>query len=512
MSIKNPKVTISIIPAAQLAGVTEQKVLMVGQMLAGGTATGGDLIQDIGNDGSEDTLFSARAHVAGLVRAFKVENKISQLDVLPLDDEGAAVKGTAVLAVAGTATEDGTLFVSIASEADFRVQIDVLSGDLHTDIATAIETAFALFTKSPFQVVDAAGTLTATAENGGTLSNAWGIKVEGVVAGITTTLTGWTGGATDPTLTSILDVIANIRYQTVLWPSGYDLAVIETELNARFNTANAIMDGVAIQVKADTLTNLKSYTSALNSQSLVIPGIKIMDLSDRKGSATLEMLDIASAQICAIRALRLTQDAQLTDYLTTVASDDQFGGPELASLPYFNTALPSLPIANPADEFSDEDRTELGDNALATYGPNQAFNQTIFGEFVTTYLTDTAGNPDTSYKFLNTVDTASVIREFFFVNLKSRYAQSRLTNGDLVPGRAMANEASIRVFMKKLYQELANQTLVQKGQAAVADFELNLVVSVDLATGTVTFSMAPLLVSQLRVILGTIQINFGGNA
>lgn len=511
MSIKQPKIDISIIPAGGLAGVKEHMSLMVGQMLAAGTATAGALIQDIGNDGSEDTLFSARAHVAGLVRAFKRENPESQLDVLPLADAGASTAATSVLVVAGTATEDGTYFVSVASEKDYRVKIDVTSGDLHTDVATAIETAFALLTKAPFQGVDAAGTITFTAENKGTLANDWGIKVEGVVAGLTMTLTGWTGGATDPTLTSVLDVIANIRYQTVLWPSAYVLTVIEDELNSRFNTSNAIMDGVAVQAKADTLTNLKSYTAALNSQSLVIPGIKTMDLSDRKGSATLEMLDIAAAEICAIRALRLTTGAQLTDFLTTVASADQFGGPALASLPYFNTGLPNLPIANPADEFSDEDRDELADNALAAYGPNDAFNGTIFGEFVTTYLTDTAANPDTSYKFLNTVDTASIIREFFFVNLKNRYAQTRLTSGDLVPGRDMANEASIRVFMNRLYGELANDALVQKGQAAVADFNLNLAIALTLSSGTVTFSMAPLLVSQLRVIIGTIQINFGGN-
>lgn len=510
MPVKEPKITISIIPAGGLAGVKEHKTLIVGQMLAAGTATGGALIQDIGNDGSEDTLFGARSHIAGMVRAFKRENSESQLDVIPLDD-AVGTQGTAVLVMAGTATEDGTLFVSVASEKDYRVKIDVTSGDLHTDVATAIETAFALLTKAPFQGVDAIGTITFTAENDGTLSNDWGIKVEGTVAGLTATLTGWTGGATDPTLTSVLDVIANIRYQTVLWPSGYVLTVIEDELNDRFNTTNAIMDGVAVQVKADTLANLKSYTATLNSQSLVIPGIKVMDLSDRKGSATLEMLDIAAAEICAIRALRFTQDAQLTDYLTTVASSDQFGGPELASLPYFNTLLPNLPVANPADEFSDEDREELTDNALAQYGPNDAFNGTIFGEFVTTYLTDTAANPDTSYKFLNTVDTASIIREFFFANLKNRYAQTRLTNGDLVVGRDMANEASIRAFMNRLYQELANQALVQKGQAAAADFNLNLSISIDLASGTVTFAMAPLLVSQLRVMLGTIQINFGGN-
>ncbi len=510
MAIKLPRLNFQIIPASNLAGVKKHMSLIIGQKLTGGTAVAGSLTQDIPNDGSEDTLFGARSHLAGMVRAFKRENSVSQLDAIALDD-ATGTQATAVLVMAGTATEDGTLFVSVGSKKDFRVKIDVLTGDLHTEIATAIETAFALFTKSPFVGADAIGTITFTAQNDGTLANDWGIEVEGTVAGISATLTGWTGGATDPSLTGMLDVIANNRYQTVIWPSSYVLTVIEDELNSRFNTENAIMDGVAFQVKADTLSNLKTYVSALNSQSLVIPGIKTMDLADRKGSATLEMLDIASAEICAIRALRLTPGAQLTQYLTTVASKDQVGGSHLATLPYFNTSLPNLPIANPVDEFSDEDRKELSENALSAYGPNEAFNGTIFGEFVTTYLTDTAGNPDSSFKYLNTVDTESLIREFFFVNFKTRYAQTRLTNGDLKAGFDMANEASIRVFARRLYGELANNVITQSGQVASDDFNTNLAISLNLTTGTVTFSMAPLLVSQFRASIGTFQINFGGN-
>jgi len=510
MPISEPSVTLSIIPAQQLAGVSDQRALIVGQKLAAGTATSGELISDFPNDGSENTLFGKRSHMAGLIRKFKTENQVTDLDVIPLDDAGSAVKGTAVLAfTVGPASADATVYVTIGSAEDYRAEITVTALDTVTEIGDAVVTAFAAFTDAPFTLANAVGVVTATAENGGTLSNDWGIKFEGTIPAVTVTPTGWTGGATDPTLTGVLDVIDNIRYQTILWPSAYDISEIQTLLDARFNVANAVMDGVALQVKSDTLANVKSYVSTFNSQSIVVPDTKIVDGTFNKGPSTLEMPDVACAQMCAIRALRRQQDAVLTQYLTTVAPGDQFGGPELSSLPYFNTSLPNLPVASASDEFSQVDINELNNNGVATFGPNRAYNGTIFGEFVTTYLTDVAGNPDTSYKYLNTVDTASVIREFFFNNLKSRYAQSRLTAGDTVAGRDIANEASIRAFCNQLYDELAIQTLVQRSTAAKKDYNLNLSVAVNVAAGSVTINQAPLLVSQLRVIIGTIQINFG---
>lgn len=511
MPISRPSVTFNIIPANQLAGVTGQKTLIVGQMLSGGTATAGELIQDHPDDGSEDTLFGAKSHLAGMVRAFKRENKISQLDLIALDDAGTAVKATATVTFTGPSTEAGEINIIVGSENDHNYEVSIASGDSATDIGDALEALITADTQAPFTASNAAGVVTITASNGGTLANDWGLKTTGYTAGVTVALVGFAGGATDPTLTTVLDPIANIRYQTIVWPSAYTITIVSDDLDAKFNLTNKIMDGVAIQVQSDTLANLKSYVSTLNSQSVVVPGQKTVSTSTRIGPSTFEFLDIVAAEMGAIRALRLTTDANLTRYLTTVAARDQYGGIEIGSLPYFNTSLPNIAVANPADEFSEEDLTELIDNGVSTYGPNRAFNGTIFGEMVTTYLTDTAGNPDESYKFLNTVDTASLIREFFFENAKRRYAQSRLTEGDLLPGRDMANEASIRAFCNELYDELADYTLVQKGTAAKKDFNDNLLISITLSEGKVTINMAPLLVSQLRVIIGTIQINFGSD-
>ena len=511
MAISEPSVTFSIIPASQISGVTEQKTLIVGQKLAAGTATAGDLIIDHPDDGSEDTLFGQRSHLAGMVRVFKRENKISQLDIIPLDDDGGATQGTAVVDFTGSvATEAGSINVIVGSEHDHNYEVGIAETDAETDIGDALVTLITADGDAPFTAANVAGVVTITAANGGSLSNDWGLKITGTVAGVTVTLTGWAGGATDPSLTGVLDVIGNIRYQTIVWPAVYDITVVGDDLDAKFNVTNNVLDGIALQGQSDTLANLKSYVSTLNSQSIVVLGQKAISVAnDRIGPQTFEFLDNMAAEIAAIRALRLTDDAAITRYLTTVASRDQFGGIAIGSLPYFNTSIPNAGIGSPKDDFSEEDLTELRDNGVATYGPNRAYNGTIMGEFVTTYLTDVAGNPDTSYKFLNTVDTASLIREFYFNNFKRRYAQTRLTDGDLLAGRDMANEASIRAFCNELYDELADEALTQKGVAAKKDYNDNLDIVVSVSQGKVEVYQSPLLVTAIRVIIGSIQINFG---
>lgn len=508
MHISEPSVTFNIIPASELASVQEQKVLIVGQMLAAGTATSGDLIQDHPNDSSEDTLFGQNSHIAGMVREFKKLNRLSQLDIIPLDD-ASGTAGTAIAAITGPATEDGSIDVIVGSDINHKYTIDITSGDSATDIGDAIDTAVAADGDAPFSSTNVTGTVTFTSEHDGTLSNFWDIQIVGSVAGVGITLTGWTGGATDPTLTTLFDVIANIRYQTIVWPSSWDITVVESELDSRFNVTNNVLDGVAVQVITGTLSSIKAAVASLNSQSLAVFGNKTVSTTTHEGAATVEMPDVQASQIGAIRALRLTERANITQFVTTSASLDQFGGTSIASLPYHNTALPNLPVADPVNFFSQEDLDELSTNGVAMIGPNRAFNTTIFGETVTTYLTDTGANPDTSYKFVNTVDTASTIREFFFVNAQSRYAQTRLTDGDLIAGRDMANEQSIRAFFNELYAELADDALTQDGSAAKKDFDDNLVIAVDVSAGSATITSAPLLVGQLRVILGTIQINFG---
>lgn len=509
--ISRPSVTLSIIPASQLAGVQDQKVLAIGQMTSHGSATSGALVQNIGNDSAENDLFGQTSHLAGIIRAFKSMNKKTRIDAIPLDDASGTPANSSIT-FSGTATEDGTLTITVGSERRHSVDVPVVSGDTAAEVASAAVTAFAnadYVDSAPFTAAANSAVITFTSVHDGTLGNTYDLKLSGSVAGIAAVVAGWGNGATNPSLTDVFDVISNIRYQTVIWPCAYDIDVIQTELEARFNLTNDVKDGVAVQVIVETLADAKTYVEDLNSQSLVIIPNNPVDTDEHVGAAILEMPDVICAQVCAIRALRMTQDAPLSQFQSTVSRSDQYGGPEIASLPYFNTALPYIPVSNPSEFFSVEDVDEMENSGLSIIGPNRAYNETILGEFVTTYLTDNAGNQDTSYKYLNTIDTASVIREYFFQNMKKRYCQSRLTSGDLIAGRDMANASSIRSFCNMLYDELSDMTLVKAGTDAKKTFNENLIIELNIAEGKATVDMAPELVGQFRTAIGTLQINFG---
>jgi len=304
--------------------------------------------------------------------------------------------------------------------------------------------------------------------------------------------------------------VASIRYQTVVYPSAWDITVAKTFIDARFNVANGVQDGVVLVTLHDTLTNLKSTISTINSQSISYRGIQDINKSTLNGASIVEADDVLSARVAAVRSLRLTEGAPVSSILSVKgAPTDSFGGSHLSTLPYFNTLIANTAIPSAVDVFTDLEEKDLEDNGVGTIGRNTTGSAVILGQQVTTRLTDNASNPDTTFKFLNAVDSSSVIREFFVINNKLRYAQSRLTDGDLLAGISMANENSIRAFQKSLYVALAADAITQEGTAAVRDFEESLVVTVDVPTGTVTIDAAPLQVGQLRTILGTITVNFG---
>jgi hypothetical protein len=192
------------------------------------------------------------------------------------------------------------------------------------------------------------------------------------------------------------------------------------------------------------------------------------------------------------------------------ASKDQFGGVASASLPYFNTVIAELPGISSGRGWTDTEIEQLTAAGGSVMGVNAAGDSGLSGEVVTTYLTDAASNPDATFTFLNYVDTSSNIREYYFNNYKARFAQSRLTEGNLSRGRDVANELSIRAYSEQLYQDLSGDdfVLVQDGEAAFNFYKQNLDVELDLALGKVTVTMFVPLVTQLRTILGTIKIAF----
>ena len=510
--INQPDIDFTILPAVETQSTLPQRVLFIGQMTSAATATSGVLQTEIGNASEENDLFGIDSMLAGMIRAGKIINGITRFDAIGLDDNGVGTAASgAVVFAAGPASEDGTFTVTIGSDRNHKYEIAVSDTDDIAAVGDALVTAITADTKAPFSAINTAGSVAITYGHKGTVGNNITLKIEGIVADITHSVTVMASGVTDPVLTTLFDVIDGERYQTIVWPSEYGYTAVTDELDPRFNAANDILDGVAIAAETDTLSNLKISGNAENSLSLEIHGSKIVNETSYKGSSLLEFNYVIASQFSAVRSLRLTDDASIARYvISTFGARDSFGGPAIASLPYFNTPffeLPQIPIGT---GFTSEEIEELKDAGISVIGNNKAGNTVIAGEVVTTRKTDSAGNPETTFKFLNNVDTSVTIREFMFNNLKARFAQSRLTQGDLVPNRSMANQGVIEAYIDGLYTTLSGEdfVLTQAGAAAIKFFKQNRSVTLNLIDGEVTVIMQTPIVVQLRKFIVTMQISF----
>jgi len=513
--ISQPDTTVNIIGANVAAQNAAQRALFHGQKLAGGSAVAGALTRDVDDD-QIAALTGEGSMLEDAITAFREINPLTPIDLVALDDPAGAASVGEFL-ITGPATENGTLEFGVGSSRNGVVSVAVVSGDSGDAIAAKVEAAYVLKPKCVCEVeVDGvtANQVNATYRHDGTEGDSTPLYVSGAVAGVGVTITAMTGGAGVPTLPTLSTIIGNTRYQQIMQPGSYGVANLTTLLNPRWNVRNRVLDGVGIVTLADTKANHVTALDALNSQNIIYQCEGTEDEADYKGPSVFENLFARSALIGAIRALRLTDGANITQYVNAAGGpNDGTGGPALASLPYFNTPLPPLPIMEVGFGFEDGDIEDIVEAGGFVIGNNTANNGIIIGEVPTTYKTDSGGNEDPSFKFLNYVDTSSQAREYMFNNIKKDCAQSRLTLGDLVPNRNINNEASIRAKFIRYFGILGKDpyVLVQDGEDARNFFIANLNVSVDLVTGWVTVNMKVPIVTQLRTIVANLQLAFSLN-
>lgn len=518
-AVRNPKVTLNMVPRDQILGVEAHRVLVVGQKLAAGSAAAG-LNVDVPRTLAEiETLFGAGSHLAMVLRKFREVNPYSRVDAIALAD-GAGAAATSKVVVTGTATAARSIFFDIVSAQYHSYQVDVEVGDAIADVTDKLVAAIALDTHAPFTAAQSEGavaddTVTFTARNKGTIANGWLIRVHdsfgrpAAVPGMTFTLTGWASGATDPTLTSIFDPVDNVRYQSLLWPSTYATAIPKAWIDARFNLDNDIKDGVVFQWVNDTFSNVQASALAMNSPSWVMMTNETMNTAYWKGAHLPEAPDVLAATFVAARARRFEDDISISDIVVNNETFDQFGGMHTASLPYFNTPFLNVGTPDVGAGYSYAEQLELEDAGVSVIGANITNNGIIAGVMVTTYLNDPAGNSDDTWHWLNWRDTHSMVRETFVNNLRRDFAQHRLSTGAAVANYAIATEPIIRGNLYQYYDFLSDRVLTVKGREARKIFEDRLSVTLDPANRKVTLGCDVPIVSQLGLIIGTIKFNFG---
>ena len=500
----NPKVNITKLPAEQEISTSPQRVLIVGQQ-TGSTYTSGSLVTEISNANTEIVNIGRGSQLAEMIRAFKSINQETVVDVIPLDDDGSGVNATGEVAFSGTASGSGVFVISIGSRDYHKYTITVESGDTATEIGTKLVTAITADSDKIVTGSNTTGTVTLTAVNAGTCGNGIGIEVVGTVAGVTPSVTAMSSGATDPTITNLFNVVGDQRYQTVIFPSNLDTTIVATSdtsttsfLDPRWNATNSILDGVCVTAKTDTLANIKTFLNNQNSQSLIVACQETVNDTLYKGSSIFELNEVIAAKIGAVRALGLTNGADNSSVI--VANNlDSIGGAHIASLPYMNRAV-FLPIIDIGKGWTASEIEEINDAGGFIVGNNINRTKTVLGQVYTTYKTDSSGNADQTYQYLNSVDIASTASEFLYNNLKSVFSQYRLTDGSVYSDRNIINLNGIKSKLTEYYVTLSGEDylLYRDGADNIKYFVDNLTLSIDMLTGSVSGSAKAPLVSQLR--------------
>jgi len=516
-----PDVSITKQSASLPVGLAAQKLLIIGQKISTGTAIEKTLYTGISRDDIDDKFDNLSALGFTLNEVFDVLDNtpspnIPRVDVIALEDAGAGTKSSATVTFSGTADKVGTIDIEIFGK---NVEVVVaVDDDPSTDIAAAFAASVDLLELPVTTTDNADGSVTIECNNAGTIFNSSTIRISGLaktgsdyfLGSLEVELTPFTAGATNPTLTDLLDVVEKIRYQSISYPYEYGTALGTDYLESRWNVNNDILDGEVILKATDSKADLLVILAALNQKSLVLLNNKEVaeDLFD--GGEDLELDFVAAAKVAATRAVRLTENSNIVNITPASVNGylDERGGMHIASLPYANTPIYGSPIQPEGRGWTPTEVAELFAVGGCIMGNNKANTEVVLDKIRTTYKTNVAGNVDLTWRFLNTVDTMSVAAEYIFNNLKADFVQSRLTTGNVVRGFSMVNDKNFISKMLSYYEALGDKAIVPKSKAASRYFTDNMTVVLSTVEGSITSVNELPIVVQLREIIMTLKTNF----
>ncbi len=520
MSITSkPKIIMQLLTALGLTQVDPYRMLIAGQIGVGGTATEKIAYKDCESktDSELKTLFGVNSDLINrilLARSIcKGQFAIWVVGISPL---GTGNKATRDLAVTGTsASVSGKIKLELLSSYHFTTYVDVVAGALPAAVATAIKTAIdALPEYFPAVASIATATATLTASDEGLIPNKYTVKVSNVPAGLTISDGQFSGGTGAPAdLDEIFDDVVETRFHSIQFPWDTDSDICADFLDSRLVINNAFLEGnafIGIDGTEATLSALVNGTTPLNNPNLLF-------LSNRQVTSKSVIItppDWRCIEFMAIEGLRRTEGAPISQYVLATARNDLYGGMHTCSLPYFNTPLAKTYVAKPEDVFNETEQENLMKDGISIIGVNSTRTSMIMGDVVTTYKFNSKGELDNSLKYKNFKDTAYSCLEVFFKTLKADNAQTRLTEGDPIPGYSMQNKKTIEAQYLSIYDRLSKVALTQAGNDAVKFFYENLNITLDLANNQVTSSGKLPIVTQLGKFNIDFQMAFsvGGEA
>lgn len=276
-SIRTPFVAIefdSSAAAGNRPATQPYKGLLIGQKLSTGTV-GALVPTKIGSAKAAETAFGKGSMLSSMADAWFANNTFSELWAVALEDDAAGVKAEGEVAFTGPAIAAGTVHLYVGGH---KVKVAVASGATATTIADDLETAINADLSLPVTAVAAAGTLTLSAKHKGEAGNELDLRIgyyagEGLPAGVAASITGFSGGTTNPDIVDVFAAIGDEQFNVIALPytDAANVATFKAEMDLRFGPMKQ-NEGLGFAFKAGSAASLQSFGSGLNTQHLSIMG------------------------------------------------------------------------------------------------------------------------------------------------------------------------------------------------------------------------------------------------
>lgn len=484
-SVRVPFFSVKIDPsqASQGPAILNYKALMIGGRTTVGTVA--ELIlKRVANENEARLWWGEGSEMHLMSRAWFANNRFVPLYGIALDDAGGAVKATKTLTV--SFVSDGASIEEVASFAVYiggkRIPVTVAVGDDEDDIAQAIYDAIADEEDLPVTSVSpGAAIVTLTARNGGAAGNDIDVRLnygegEELPDGVAIAIANGVTGANNPDLQDVIDILGDDWYQVIFAPYSdpTNLAVIETELESRFDEVRQIPGQYIAAHKETVFSTLETFGHSRNSQHVRMIDAFGVPWTSFELAAAWASLEAASAQ-------------------------------NNPSKPQFRQKISGVGAKQPAlvDQRSFLEQNSLlhAGISIVGYGPGGTIQ---IGRAITMYQLNEAGGSDDSFLRAETMYTLTYLRYSHRNLFLSKYARAKLADdGAFVPpGDQFLTPSEAKSETMALARQWELLGLVEN----LDQFKNDLVVERDVSDpDRLNFNLRPDMVNQFVVGAANIQ-------
>lgn len=476
-SIRTPFVAIefdSSASAGNRPAVQPYKALLIGQRLSGGSVS--ELVPTrISSAKAAQTAFGSGSMLSHMAEAWFANNTFSELWAVALDDDSAGVQAEAEITFTGPASAAGTVHLYIGGQ---KVKVGVASGDTATAVAAALETAIGADSSLPVTASASAGVLTLTAKHKGEFMNEVDVRIgfysgESLPAGLSASITGFSGGTTNPDITGVFAAIGDEQFNIVGLPytDAANIAAFKTEMDLRFGPMKQ-NEGLGLSFKSASASSLQSFGSALNTQHLsVMGGYKVP-----------------------------TAPYKIAGALAAVVT--YYGNIDPAR-PFQTLSLKGVLAPSIEDRFTQSERNSLLFDGVSTFVVSSDGSVKI-ERLITTYQTNEAGAESDAYLDIETMLTLGYLRYDLRNYILGKYPRHKLASDGIRfgLGQAIVTPKLIKAELIAKFRAWEELGLVEN----FSQFKNDLVVERNASDpNRIDVLLPPDLVNQLRVTAVKVQ-------